>query len=281
MLDNLLGELDGYFSSGELHNIWDESWARRRCGCGAYIDECEVWGPVLTRVASAHPEAKPEGDVARWQRSMSKVNNTGRVLRSAGRGDVGRYAAVTERLYREVAAQTGASVIVDSSKRPPYAALLPGMEVESYVLHLVRDPRAVAHSWQRPKLEEPLVHSAFHSSTRWFTWNLAAERLRPRWSPDRWLFVRYEDLVASPLEHLKRIAAMLSTEPPTWPVTDEGVASFGTNHSVAGNPRRFDRGEVRISEDVEWKQALPARKRMVASSVTWPLLRRYGYPLWV
>src|SRR4029077_18987486 len=58
------------------------------------------------------------------------------------------YAEVAGRLYRAIAAATGARVIVDTSKRTGDAALLrclPG--VGPRVLHVVRDPRAVAYSW--------------------------------------------------------------------------------------------------------------------------------------
>ena len=55
-------------------------------------------------------------------------------------------------LYSSIMARTGCSVIVDSSKFASYGHLLasnPAFDVR--VIHLVRDSRAVAHSWQRRK----------------------------------------------------------------------------------------------------------------------------------
>ena len=55
------------------------------------------------------------------------------------------------RLYRAIGEVTGARLIIDSSKVPSGAALLSHAGVEAHLLHVVRDPRVVAYSWQRPK----------------------------------------------------------------------------------------------------------------------------------
>ena len=63
---------------------------------------------------------------------------------------LGEYAENTGRLYTAIADTTGCDVIVDSSKWPQYGLLLSEtLPFDVYVLHLVRDPRAVAYSWQR------------------------------------------------------------------------------------------------------------------------------------
>ena len=60
------------------------------------------------------------------------------------------YAEKTGMLYSAIADTTGCDVIVDSSKWPQYGLLLTErLPLDVYVLHLVRDPRAVAYSWQR------------------------------------------------------------------------------------------------------------------------------------
>jgi hypothetical protein len=52
---------------------------------------------------------------------------------------------------------------------------------------------------------------------------------------------------------------------------------LGVNHTVLGNPMRFDQGEVVIRRDDRWRtQMVPADRRIVTRR-TWPLLLRYGY----
>jgi hypothetical protein len=47
---------------------------------------------------------------------------------------------------------------------------------------------------------------------------------------------------------------------------------------VDGNPVRFAR-ELTLSVDDEWQRRLSNRDRRTMSALTWPLLRRYGYPV--
>jgi len=92
------------------------------------------------------------------QRKSVRTHHTPKLLRQNPESNLtppglARYAEMTAALYRRVADVTGAGVIIDSSKRPSDGALLrllPG--IDTYIVHLVRDPRAVAYSRQRKKL---------------------------------------------------------------------------------------------------------------------------------
>jgi hypothetical protein len=55
--------------------------------------------------------------------------------------------------------------------------------------------------------------------------------------------------------------------------------SLGPNHTVAGNPIRFRRGDIPIVPDVEWQERLEPGARRIVTALTWPLLLRYGFPL--
>jgi len=62
------------------------------------------------------------------------------------------YSEALEKLYQAIAEVTGKRLIVDSSKYPTYSyllGLLPTIDLS--IVHLVRDPRAVVHSWWRVK----------------------------------------------------------------------------------------------------------------------------------
>jgi hypothetical protein len=49
---------------------------------------------------------------------------------------------------------------------------------------------------------------------------------------------------------------------------------------VTGNPDRFLSGTTRIrAEDGAWRSELPARSKLAAAALGWPLMRRYGYRL--
>src|SRR5688572_3140851 len=48
ILANILGQLDGFVSTGELYYLWDYVWERNiRCGCGSGFHDCPLWKKVV------------------------------------------------------------------------------------------------------------------------------------------------------------------------------------------------------------------------------------------
>lgn len=292
ILDNSLGQLDGFFSAGELHYLFKRGLVERRvCGCGRVPAECDVWSQILAR---ALPEIASDPGAAdrlvALQEDVVSLRRTPWLLRS-GRGDVGsdarmrRYAEVLGSVYRTIAEVTGASVVVDSSKRPSDAAfvrLLSG--VDAYFLHVVRDPRAVAYSWERRKPQpdragdvEMVRHGVVDSTFNWVIWNAAIERLRGRHNPAKSMRLRYEDFTSRPRLSFERIVDMLGESPGAGPFVDERTVTLLPNHTVSGNPSRFKTGTITLSEDDEWRRRQRLSQRAVASIMALPLLSRYSY----
>ncbi len=49
-LHNIIGEIEGFFSIGEIKNIWNLSMLNNRsCGCGLEFGKCGLWGDILNR----------------------------------------------------------------------------------------------------------------------------------------------------------------------------------------------------------------------------------------
>jgi hypothetical protein len=290
ILDTLLGEVPGFFSTGELHYLWERGLLEgRACGCGATVRSCRVWSRVLAETARVVGDVDPH-DVVTWQRDAVRARHTWRLLyRTSADGDgwpaLTRYARVIASVYRAIAKVTGSSVVVDSSKRASDAAilgLLPG--VEPYFVHLVRDPRAVAYSWRRAKAEldrgkraEMPRHAVARSASTWLTLNLAAEAVRRGHPVERSVLVRYEDFVEWPTTTLARIVDLVGEPRARLPVDGGATATLGVNHTVSGNPSRFRTGAVELRVDDEWKTRQAPVDRALVTAMTLPLLARYGY----
>lgn len=292
ILDNLLGELDGFFSMGELDGIWFEGLLHEgRCGCHVPLEKCEVWSAVLSAVFDATQGPRDVERIVRWQEETARVRNTWRLLRQeigreSGWEALDAYVRVLARLFAALARVTGARVLVDSSKGPAQGAILRLVEgVKPYIVHLVRDPRAVAFSRQRVKVGRhghPMRRlSAFYVASRWVARNAASHMVRRRYGADRSLLVRYEDFVARPASTLQTIADFVGERPSRLPFLDERTARLGINHTVFGNPSRFETGTVKLHSDEEWKTGQRRLDRLVATAVSLPLLPRYGYPVLV
>ena len=153
-------------------------------------------------------------------------------------------------------------MIVDSSKLITCGLILNRIpNVDISVLHLVRDSRAVAYSWQRKKLR-PEIHwkqeyvpkcSPFESSRDWMMFNLMTRRLISEVGKPS-LFLRYEDAVANPDAMTRRVQSFFAQQGThvEFPSYESGVIRVLTNHTVAGNPIRLGRDEIRLRADMEW-----------------------------
>jgi hypothetical protein len=294
IMDNLLGEIDGFFSAGELTYLWRRGLTEgRRCGCGEPVGDCHVWSSVLKTAFGEPPtDAVNPAEIAAWQSAHVRVRHTARLLRpTPGAPETApglrSYIKVLSRLYRAIAEVTGARVIVDSSKRPSDAAVLRLVpDISVFYVQLVRDPRAVAYSWTRRKVQpdrdhpaEMVPHGPVDSTLSWLGWNLAGEALRRRHGVSRSLVVRYEDFVARPREALGDMTELVGEGRPPLPIEGERTARLARNHTVSGNPSRFKTGTIELREDTEWLSRQTGRDRALVTALAMPLLARYGYAL--
>jgi hypothetical protein len=281
LLDDLLGTVPGVASLGELRLLWSRGFAPGyRCACGEDVSSCPVWSrAVEAAIGATDPAAlAAAAGLERRAQSWSRVP---RLLAAGAGDDVVRYGAVMGRLYDSVADQLGADVLVDSSKWPlPPGALdaVPGWQ--AWVLHLVRDPRAVAHSYRRRKggdgQPELPRFGALHTSLSWAARNAAAELGRRPVPASRFRRVRYEDLAADPRATLVSLGEWLGIPGADRAFVDDRTVALGEAHLVGGNPRRLERGQVEIRPDEEWSAATGTPTRVVGA-ITAPLRARYGY----
>lgn len=286
LLDLILGQIEGVCSLGEVRHLWQEGLSEDRlCGCGERFRQCPFWTKVggsafggFDSVDAADVLAL-KAEVDRWTRvpSLALARVSGRPSES-----VRRYAELLRRLYMAVAEVSGCDVLVDSTKDVSHGWVLRtlGDALDLYVLHLVRDSRAVAYSWARRAKHNPgsgqamEVHSTLRTAAEWPVINslTAAQRHFGRYHR-----LRYEDLATDPVSALSDVLSFLGLEGRELPVRDGAVFSRRVNHTVAGNPVRFERESRPIVVDERWREGISPRDRALVTALTGPWLRRYGY----
>ena len=210
LLDLMLGQGEGMFSTGEVRYLWDRGYlANELCGCGDPFRRCLFWQRVTEQAFGSFAEAEraaayfSEHAPVRWRQLPMLMNLWGN---PEANGHLGTLTETLGNVYAAIQQVSGASVIVDSSKLITCGLILNRIpNVDISVLHLVRDSRAVAYSWQRKKLR-PEIHwkqeympkcSPFESSRDWMMFNLMTRRLISEVGKPS-LFLRYEDAVANP-----------------------------------------------------------------------------------
>lgn len=291
LLDLALGSLPGFLSLGEVWR-WEtfHPFDENRCGCGATLRSCELWGPVLRSMEDAHSSGTGVWrQVERWERKVARWRNAPRLLgHRAGAvpswtelDGLTRHASL---LYRTVAGEAGCDVLVDSSNwplNPTPLGLVPG--IDTIVVQLVRDPRGVAFSWRREKSlgygrGDMPRRGVAHSALSWMARNGAAEIVRNR-ARSQGVLARYEDFVRDPRGVVTSIATAAGAGDVDLTSIRESSLQLPPNHTVAGNPGRFRSGDVALKLDTEWSRAQPPGDRLTVTLLTFPLLLRYGYPL--
>jgi len=286
LLGYYLGRMDQAYLVGELSWIWQRGFLENElCGCKMTFSECLEWGRTL---AGVRPQLSAQA--ADLNRIWKKYTRTRRLipefLRPIDRErdpKLAWYLSSVLDIYRRVRMASGCRFIIDTSKSPAYAFLLNAIpQVELYILHLVRDPRAVAYSRQRriirPENGKDMIrfNPAF-SALLWATNNLAIEILGAKIGmKGRYQRIRYEDFVERPDQTAKRV---IDAMPDLFMPGDIEIdlSKARTYHTVSGNPARFGMNSLQITPDLEWQQKMTYLKKTIVSLVALPLMVRYAY----
>lgn len=288
ILDNTLAQVDGFVTVGEMRYIWDrgiqKDWT---CGCGESFSNCKFW----TRILESEPWMCQQSE--RMLDHLDPIRRGGKLirrLRTLGHKhnvsfDRPEFVDGLRQVYSAVAQLSEADLVIDSSKWPFYGRYLSEIQgVELYVIHITRDPRAVAYSWMRRKAYDPFLAEPFfirrlptiRVAIEWTLWNMSADRLQDL-NPDRYLNLRYEDFVHEPRMAVGAILDFVGESDRPNPVDFNNTVQLDKNHCVAGNPVRFIRGPVRIEPDSEWKSKLSALNAQIVRAISSVQMRKYGY----
>lgn len=285
VLDTVLGNHPRVESLGELSALPEAAWVRNGfCACGERAAQCPFW-------SSVHSKWKPRGgDVARHLELRSRYETTrawprlvaARALRTAGWR---AWAESTRELLGAILGASGKEVLVDSSKSPARAWGLAGLEgVEVFLVHLVRDGRAVAWSLSKAHARDERAgvqrelrpRSVLRSALFWSAVNAQADWVRRRHPAGRTLLMRYEDCLDDLPGALSPLASFLGE--PTDELAAEAAAGreLSVGHTIAGNRLRMS-GKVRLARDDGWRSQMPERQRELFWRIAGRRMRRYGY----
>jgi hypothetical protein len=287
LVERTLGTVDGFHPLGEVVHLWSRGLAsEERCGCGEGVTACPFWSKV-GQVAFAGWDRLDLGEVMALQRSVDRTRFvpllTWPQLRVSFRSALERYASILGDVYAAAAEVSGANVLIDSSKHASTAYLLrhvPGIDLR--VLHLVRDPRGVAHSWAktvaRPSAGAQATmarYSPLKTSVHYVAQNGLIDLLQFSSVPQ--LRLRYEDFVTEPVPSIGRVLELSGVAGRTLAHLDPGSIVLTANHIVGGNPMKFETGTVTLRRDDDWRAAMAPGRRRLVSALTAPLRLAYRY----
>ncbi|MDH3706555.1 MAG: sulfotransferase [Acidimicrobiia bacterium] len=288
LLNDLLGQHPDAVAVGELVHLFQRGLVENNlCGCGQRFGVCPFWQAVGHDVGGdwdAAAGAEYLAMKARVDRNRHSLSLLSPVSTPGFAASLRAWGSFYDRLIGALRRQTGATVVVDSTKQISTALLLRRLGgVDLRIVHLVRDSRGVAFSWTKEKRKVEVVDDDAMMNRyppalmgwRWLSWNVVFASFRLLGVPV--LTLRYEDLIDDPDASLRRVLTFAGLEPGSLPFVAGSTVDLQPVHSVAGNPSRFDRGSVSLRRDEAWRQQMPRSARRWVTVLTAPLLARYGY----
>lgn len=283
VLDIAIGSGQGVASVGELSNFADSWLENRYCACEKKLRECHFWRNVSDQVSGMSDEQ------IRHYEERRRVIERKRLIPIVGRANIALdqegYCIKTSGLIEAISREAGVPVVIDSSKSPFRALALSRIrELDFYLIHLVRDPRAVA--WSLAKSLERDVkmgvqnelkkRAALRSAMAWVHTNYMCEKVSSLLPFDKKLFVRYEDFVKNPHQLFKKLGKMLDTDFDNVANLLSSGMPLPKGHTVAGNRMRMN-SSIRLIPDFEWQERMPSVDRRKVKLVCGRMIRSYGY----
>jgi len=248
LLEYLLAASPDAVACGEVASVLRDRDRKGKCTCRRPIRECPVWGPLF---------ASPD--------TLDGMSH--------------------ESLSRALAAQDGDAhaILIDSTKTAWRSAAVPfrlagALGGDLALVHLVRDPRAVAWSGVKKagrRGARPLLPLRSASAALgWWIANLACEAFGAKY-PDRYVRLRYEDLARAPDDEMQGLFAKLVPQS-KW--SADGIGANDNRHQLYGNRMRAANLSLAgVREDAAWQRDMPRLYRSLVSLLTAPLRWRYGY----
>jgi len=198
----------------------------------------------------------------------------GRLAFVLERLEPGRFAATAAQLYRALSAKPGA--VLFGGKETICEEFLPYLLESGWAaLVIVRDPRDVLASLNHgrgPELAGRLKPTLFNVRN----WRKSVAFALHLERHARFAWIRYEDLVARPLERLAPVAAALGVEPFTEEMLALALAS-GARWPGNSSHRPLD-GITDRSIGIH-RRVLPAEAATYVEAACYPELRALGYPV--
>lgn len=286
ILDLLLDRVPGITAVGEFRHLFGRALGDNElCSCGQPIQKCSYWNKIITE---AFPDGYNREQIQQAVKACNAIIRTPQLIWPALstpslRKQAKIYHDAFSAVYKAVAKVSGASVIVDSSKYPMHGLFMqstPGIDMNTMLL--VRDPRAVAYSWQRYRIRpevhwetrEMPRHGVIRSALAWDMSNDLTKLIDKE--KHKFRLQRYEDFINEPLRTIQDIASFALGK-------DTRVSSAifeqqpHTPHTIAGNPIRIGSSRITVKADSEWEKQLGTLKKTLVTICCARQMHRFGY----
>lgn len=289
LIDILLDIDSDCLPVGELRYFFSRSLKEKQlCSCGSNVYDCDFWSSI----ALGFSPGSVQQDGRDYFDFFERIRNSFRIFLAMVFGmykeERNKYKFLNNKLVSEIIHKSGKRYIIDSSKFPFRAIALKLFckdQISLKVIHLVRDPRAVAFSWTtkkvRPEIKSQTAymgrHSFGYSVLLWILIDISSSFVKLFFSPSQKLLIKYEDFCEKPNYSYEKIIRFIKgTENLSKIDIEAGVELESGNHSISGNPIRFKK-IIKIAKDDRWLKNIRRWQSVLWGGVLLPFLIKYKY----
>lgn len=243
-------------SVGEINNlghVFVDPHKDHKCGCTTPIKECDFWNDILKSL-----DIKSHFDLY----ENMKISNP-------------EYLNFNDRLFDVLFEKQNISYLFDKSMQENRLnKLVKSKKHEIIIIHLIRDGRAVANSWQKysKRKDRGLIYlRLFSAAIKWTYVNL---KIHLKYSKkSNYHLIKYEDLTLNPEKELLKIEKKFSLE------KSKKQNSVDT-HFVGGNRMRKQfNGFKDVKYDDSYKNEVKTIDWFLVSLIQFIPLKLFGYSI--
>lgn len=260
LLDSTLASIPGVFSAGEFRFLWKRGILENRlCGTGEPFAKNETWNRIVEKLYGAEKHSKSlyfermEADL-RIRRMMGlKTPSKQNQLRQ----DVQAYANELKKCLHTTADEFNTNIIIDSSKKPMHGFALSQIDdIDLRIIHLIRDRKAVVHSWNTSKYDKSKggmmnTQSVKKASIEWVLINRWIERYLDT-GKHPYMKIFYSEFTKNPSLVLGNILRFIGEDHENNIIDENNSFKPVPSPTISGNPMRFTKGKIIIKEDKRW-----------------------------
>ncbi|OIQ00265.1 MAG: hypothetical protein AUK35_03845 [Zetaproteobacteria bacterium CG2_30_46_52] len=288
LLSSVLGEGDGVCNVGEVQRIWERGILEKGlCGCAKTVEECQFWQETFNAAFDEGINSVNIEEMVRVVNTLVRMRNIISLLLKIKLNKFSDNERIClqqlEKLYVAIYEQHPERIIIDASKYPSYALLLSHvLKLDVFVVHLTRNPFAVAYSWGRKKFNPDRKAnmknmSAFKSTFVWVSWNLFLQVLCSVIYGRKYMQMKYSSFIDNPNNELSRLENFLDRENIFTRFDKNREMSVAVQHTIAGNPMRFEGERMKLKYDDNWVKNISPVQKIFVHIVSWPWRKFLGY----
>ena len=261
---------------GELYSFPVRYRDNFLCGCSVPFQSCPFWSLICLQLQERGWDLQLTCD--RLYKTKTYLDNGRNFFKTffTGSEHVSQnkkeeYIRFYKDLYDLLLKTNEGRILVDSSKNILHFLLI--SEIKTFKtknILMVRDPRAVAFSWNHIKKRtdndgiDPHLpkFSVSHSALRWLLSHLLANKHLKRSTR-----LIYEKFASAPQFILDILIESLEIE-------EGSLIESRLQHTIGGNPGRMAATD-NIKVDDRWKQEMPFAKKLIVTCLTLPFIFKF------